>query len=93
MGSDTLAILSQIRFAPANWKKVEFVKQPDGRFRMTVTPKRGYAQTVTLPDRDAMLEASKFIGHPADAGQSRQEKARLANEWRNAHPDVTVTGS
>lgn len=93
MGSDTAAILSQIRFHPSNWKHVNFTKQPDGRFRMTVTPKRGYPQSVTLPDRDAMIEASRFIAHPADSGRSRQEQRRLENEWKNAHPDVTVTGS
>jgi hypothetical protein len=94
MGTDTMAILSEIRTPPSRWRSVSFTLLPDGRYRMTVRPRGGgYSQSVVLPDRDAMSESARFIRNPAGAASTPAERRRLEAEWRNAHPEVNVEGT
>lgn len=94
MGTDTAAILSELRTPPSRWKAVTMTLLPDGRYRLTITPKGGgYPQSVILPDRDAMSEAARFIRDPKASAGTAAERRRLEAEWRNAHPEVNVEGT
>lgn len=70
MDDQTAAILSTIRPAPnatdkrgrrAGWRDVVFIYNPDGSVTMTVTPIRGYAFDVQLPDRDAASQVQSVL--------------------------------
>lgn len=61
MDNTTAAILSTIGPGPSGWKKVDLEYLPDGRVRMTVTPKRGYAFEVMLPDAQAARDVAQMI--------------------------------
>lgn len=95
MGDDTAAILSRIPRPPSEWKRVEFMALPEGRYRMVVTFRHGgYPATVVLPDFDAKSEVGRLVNPHSrpDLAASQRERDRLRREWtRRGDPyEITV---
>lgn len=95
MGTDVAAILSQIDVDPKHWRAVDMAFIQGGGVLVTITPKRGYPRTVSLPDASAVEEFGRLLKSPVLLAANRQEAARLQKEWDRGRGDaieVSTTG-
>ena len=92
MGTDTVAILSQIDIPPKRWKTVDFAFLPSGMVVVTITPKRGYDRVVVLPDGQSASEFGRLLRSPALMASSPQQRKALEKEWKRKRGDgIDVT--